>query len=82
MFGKRCRNVSKENALDYVFGWTIGNDVSERGWQANDRTLWRAKNSDTFKPMGPWIVTGADLDAMMTTIRVNGKVTERSRPTT
>jgi len=76
VFGKRCRNVSKENALSYVFGWTIGNDVSERTWQANDRTLWRAKNSDTFKPMGPWIVTNADLDAMVTTIRINGRVTE------
>jgi 2-keto-4-pentenoate hydratase/2-oxohepta-3-ene-1,7-dioic acid hydratase in catechol pathway len=76
VFGKRCRNVSKEQALDYVFGWTIGNDVSERGWQANDRTLWRAKNCDTFKPMGPWIVTDADLDAMVTTIRLNGQVTE------
>src|SRR3954470_13538176 len=52
VFGKRCRNVSKEEALSYVFGWTIGNDVSERTWQANDRTLWRAKNSDTFKPTG------------------------------
>jgi 2-keto-4-pentenoate hydratase/2-oxohepta-3-ene-1,7-dioic acid hydratase in catechol pathway len=59
-----------------VFGYTIGNDVSERTWQANDRTLWRAKNCDTFKPMGPWIVTGADLDAMVTTIRLNGRVTE------
>ena len=76
VFGKRCRNVSKEDALDYVFGWTIGNDVSERTWQANDRTLWRAKNCDTFKPMGPWIVTDADLDAMVTTIRINGQVTE------
>ena len=60
VFGKRCRNVSRENALDYVLGWTIGNDVSERGWQKDDRTLWRAKNADTFKPMGPWIVTGLD----------------------
>jgi 2-keto-4-pentenoate hydratase/2-oxohepta-3-ene-1,7-dioic acid hydratase in catechol pathway len=76
VFGKRCRNVSKDNALSYVFGWTIGNDVSERTWQANDRTLWRAKNSDTFKPMGPWMVTGADLDAMVTTIRINGQVAE------
>ena len=59
-----------------MFGWTIGNDVSERSWQANDRTLWRAKNCDTFKPMGPWIVTGADIDAMVTTIRLNGQVTE------
>jgi 2-keto-4-pentenoate hydratase/2-oxohepta-3-ene-1,7-dioic acid hydratase in catechol pathway len=76
VFGKRCRNVSKEEALDCVFGWTIGNDVSERTWQANDRTLWRGKNCDTFKPMGPWIVTGADLNAMVTTIRLNGKVSE------
>ena len=76
VFGKRCRNVPKEDALSYVFGWTIGNDVSERTWQANDRTLWRAKNADTFKPMGPWIVTDANLDAMVTTIRLNGQVTE------
>ena len=76
VFGKKARNVSKEEALDYVLGWTIGNDVSERTWQRTDRTLWRAKNSDTFKPMGPWIETDVDLDAMQTTIRVNGKVTE------
>src|SRR6266567_5921468 len=74
VFGKRCRNVSKEEALDHVFGWTIGNDVSERTWQANDRTLWRAKNSDTFKPMGPWIVTDLDPDALHVTIRLSNRV--------
>jgi len=77
VFGKRARNVSRENALDCVFGWTIGNDVSERTWQKDDRTLWRAKNADTFKPMGPWIVTGLDPDKMETVIRVNGKETDR-----
>jgi 2-keto-4-pentenoate hydratase/2-oxohepta-3-ene-1,7-dioic acid hydratase in catechol pathway len=77
VFGKRCRNVSSENALDYVFGWTIGNDVSERGWQKEDRTLWRAKNADTLKPMGPWIVTGLDPAKMETVIRVNGRETDR-----
>ncbi|MCF8476770.1 MAG: fumarylacetoacetate hydrolase family protein [Pseudolabrys sp.] len=77
VFGKRCRNVSKEDALDYVLGWTIGNDVSERTWQKSDRTLWRAKNADTFKPMGPWIVTGLDPNEMETVIRVNGRETER-----
>ena len=46
------------NARGQIIGYTIGNDVSERTWQNNDRTLWRAKNCDTFKPMGPWIVTG------------------------
>jgi 2-keto-4-pentenoate hydratase/2-oxohepta-3-ene-1,7-dioic acid hydratase in catechol pathway len=79
VFGKRARKVSRENALDYVFGWTIGNDVSERNWQKQDRTLWRAKNADTFKPMGPWIVTGLDPDKMETVIRVNGQETDRFR---
>jgi len=76
IIGKQARKVPAEKALDYVFGWTIGNDVSERTWQRNDRTMFRAKNCDTFKPMGPWIVTGADIDAMQTTIRLNGRVTE------
>jgi 2-keto-4-pentenoate hydratase/2-oxohepta-3-ene-1,7-dioic acid hydratase in catechol pathway len=58
-------------------GYTIGNDVSERTWQRSDRTLWRAKNTDTFKPMGPWIETEAALDAMETVVRVNDRETIR-----
>jgi 2-keto-4-pentenoate hydratase/2-oxohepta-3-ene-1,7-dioic acid hydratase in catechol pathway len=73
VIGKRCRRVSEAAALDYVLGYTIGNDVSERTWQRGDRTLWRGKNTDTFKPMGPWIVTGLDPDTLRVTIRLNGK---------
>ncbi len=73
VIGKRCKCVSEADALDCVFGYTIGNDVSERVWQRSDRTLWRGKNTDTFKPMGPWIVTGLDPDTLRVTIRVNGK---------
>ena len=73
VIGKRCKRVSEADALDCVFGYTIGNDVSERVWQRNDRTLWRGKNTDTFKPMGPWIVTGVDPDVLRVTIRVNGR---------
>jgi 2-keto-4-pentenoate hydratase/2-oxohepta-3-ene-1,7-dioic acid hydratase in catechol pathway len=57
-----------------VFGYTIGNDVSERTWQASDRTLWRAKNSDTFKPMGPWIETDVSLERLVTRVRLNGAI--------
>lgn len=77
VFGKTARHVSPDEALSCVLGWTIGNDVSERDWQKIDRTLWRAKNSDTFKPMGPWIETDADLDAMWTTVRLNGEVVDK-----
>src|SRR5882762_8204121 len=74
VIGKRCRRVSEAEALDYVFGYTIGNDVSERTWQRGDRTFWRGKNTDTFKPMGPWIVTGLDPDDLRVTIRLNNRV--------
>jgi 2-keto-4-pentenoate hydratase/2-oxohepta-3-ene-1,7-dioic acid hydratase in catechol pathway len=74
VIGKRCKRVSEAQALDCVFGYTIGNDVSERTWQRGDRTFWRGKNTDTFKPMGPWIVTGLDPDELHVTIRLNGTV--------
>lgn len=71
--GKKTKNVSEKDALQYVAGYTLGNDVSERSWQKSDRTLWRAKNSDTFKPMGPTIVDGIDPMAQQIDVRVNGK---------
>ena len=77
VIGKRAKHLSEADALACVLGYTIGNDVSERSWQRSDRTLWRAKNTDTFKPMGPWIETEARLDAMETIVRVNGRETIR-----
>jgi len=74
VIGRRAKHLSEANALGCVLGYTIGNDVSERAWQASDRTFWRSKNTDTFKPMGPFIETDADLDAMVTTVRLNGAV--------
>lgn len=76
VFGKTARKVSRDEALDCVFGWTIGNDVSERTWQASDRANARAKNCDTFKPMGPWIVSGFDPANARTIIRLNGEETD------
>lgn len=71
--GREAKHLTRDNALDCLLGFTIGNDVSERTWQASDRTLWRAKNPDTFKPMGPWIETDFDLAAARTRVRVNGQ---------
>ncbi len=73
VIGKKVKNVSEKDALQCVAGYTLGNDVSERGWQKSDRTLWRAKNSDSFKPMGPAIVDGVDPMAQQIDVRVNGK---------
>lgn len=76
VIGRPLRHVTPEEARDGIFGWTIGNDVSARGWQRSDRTFWRCKNSDTFKPMGPFIVTADEADPLSatTTVRVDGEV--------
>ena len=73
----KCRNVSKDDALNHVLGYTCGNDVSARDWQQKDRRennsdWWRAKSADTFSPMGPWIDTDADPAAQHLRTRVNG----------
>lgn len=73
VIGRRCRKVSAEEALAYVFGYTCGNDVSARHWQRDDIQWWRAKGSDTFTPLGPLIATGLDPADMELRTRVNGE---------
>ena len=63
VIGRDARNVRPEEALDYVLGYTIANDVSARDWQFEfGGGQWsRGKNFDTFAPLGPWLVTPASL---------------------
>ena len=73
VIGRTLKHCSLLEAQESVLGWTIGNDVSAREWQSADRTFWRSKNSDTFKPMGPWIETDVDPLAQTTTVRIDGE---------
>jgi len=63
IIGKECHNVSKENSLDYVLGYTCGNDVSARDWQLKKGgSQWcRGKTFATFAPMGPCLVTADEI---------------------
>ena len=79
VIGKTAKNVSVENALDYVFGVTAGNDVSERRWQRDDLQWLRAKGSDTFGPIGPVIASGIDYDDLLVETRLNGEVRQSER---
>ena len=79
VIGRRAENVSREAALDHVFGVTAGNDVSERDWQAADLQWLRAKASDTFAPVGPTIAVGVDPDDLLIETRVNGEVRQHER---
>ncbi len=79
VMGRRAQRVPTAEALDYVFGVTAGNDVSEREWQRADLQWLRAKASDTFGPVGPVIVRGLDYDDLLLTTRVNGEVRQQER---
>jgi 2-keto-4-pentenoate hydratase/2-oxohepta-3-ene-1,7-dioic acid hydratase in catechol pathway len=83
IIGYRCKNVSRANALKYVLGYTIGNDVSARDWQKTwGGSQWcRGKTFDTFCPLGPSFVTAdgvANPNNLAISTRVNGVTMQQS----
>ena len=79
VIGRRARNVPANEALDFVLGYTCGNDVTARDLQRKDGQWTRSKSFDTFCPLGPWIVTSLDASDLPIESRVNGAVKQRSR---
>ena len=62
IIGTRAKYVSEDKALDHVAGYAVGNDVSEREWQAERGGAWdKGKGFDTFGPLGPWLVTKGEI---------------------
>lgn len=83
IIGKGGKNISEEDALNHVFGYTVINDVTARDLQANHKQFFKGKSLDGTCPMGPWIVTAdeiADPQALALSLRVNG-VTKQSSNT-
>jgi 2-keto-4-pentenoate hydratase/2-oxohepta-3-ene-1,7-dioic acid hydratase in catechol pathway len=83
VIGKSARNVRRERALDYVLGYTCGNDVSARDWQKRfgDGQWCRGKTFDTFAPLGPRLVTPEDIpnpNALGITTFLNGERVQES----
>jgi len=78
VIGRRTRNVSEDEALDCLLGYTAANDVSARDWQARENQWVRAKSFDTFLPLGPVIVSDLNPDSLKVSTRVNGKTTQDS----
>lgn len=79
VIGRTCRNVSEEDALDYVLGYTCGNDVSARDCQLKLDTQWaRGKSFDTFCPLGPWIETDMAPDDTYISLSVNEEIMQTS----
>ena len=78
VIGKTCKYVTAEEALDYVAGYFVANDVSERHFQLKLSGSWtKGKSCDTFGPIGPWLVTAdevADPQNLKLGLNVNGQV--------
>ena len=77
VIGEKAKNVSADNAFEVIFGYTCGNDVSARDWQKGDKSWWRAKSSDTFSPIGPYIVNDIDPENLEINGIVNDEVVQK-----
>ncbi len=80
VIGKRCRNAGRQDALSYVFGWTIVNDVTARDLQKRHVQWFIGKSPDTFCPMGPCVTTIdelPDIRSSWLTTTVNGEPRQR-----
>ena len=77
VIGKKAKRVLEKDAQDYVFGYCICNDISEREWQKEKGGQWvKGKSGDTFGPLGPYLVTRdeiSELDNMNLYLDVNGR---------
>jgi 2-keto-4-pentenoate hydratase/2-oxohepta-3-ene-1,7-dioic acid hydratase in catechol pathway len=81
VIGRRGKNISEAEALDYVFGYTVINDISARDLQRQGKQFFKGKSLDDSCPMGPWIVTADSLPdphVLRITSRVNGQTKQDS----
>ncbi|WP_258359177.1 fumarylacetoacetate hydrolase family protein [Moorella sulfitireducens] len=79
VIGREARNVEEEEAEEYIFGYTVGNDVTARDLQLKDGQWTRAKSFDTFLPLGPFIVRGIDVSDLRVQSYLNGELKQDGR---
>ena len=77
IIGRKAKRVKEKDAQDYIFGYCICNDITERGWQKDKGGQWvKGKSGDTFGPLGPYLVTKdeiQDVQNLNLTLDINGK---------
>ena len=79
VIGKRAKNLTPENAREYIFGFTCLNDVTARDIQKADGQWTRGKGMDGFAPIGPWITDETEGEDLKLETRLNGKTVQSSR---
>jgi 2-keto-4-pentenoate hydratase/2-oxohepta-3-ene-1,7-dioic acid hydratase in catechol pathway len=79
VIGRPARNVSREQAADFIFGYTIGLDISDRDLQKSEKQFGRCKSLDTYTPFGPFVYADVDVRDLPVELRQNGEVRQKAR---
>jgi 2-keto-4-pentenoate hydratase/2-oxohepta-3-ene-1,7-dioic acid hydratase in catechol pathway len=79
VMGAKAKSVSVERALDFVFGYTIGLDISDRDLQKTEKQFARCKSFDTYTPIGPFVYQDVDLADVPIELKQNGEVRQKAR---
>jgi 2-keto-4-pentenoate hydratase/2-oxohepta-3-ene-1,7-dioic acid hydratase in catechol pathway len=74
-----AKNVPQERALEHVFGYSLGEDISDRDLQNSEKQFGRAKSFDTYSPIGPFVYSEVDVSDLKITLRQNGEVKQQGR---
>src|ERR1700720_2319815 len=79
VIGRTAKNVPAERALDFVFGYTTGLDISDRDLQKSEKQFGRCKSFDTYTPIGPFVYADIDVGDRPRELRQNGEVRQKAR---
>jgi 2-keto-4-pentenoate hydratase/2-oxohepta-3-ene-1,7-dioic acid hydratase in catechol pathway len=79
VIGSRTKNVSAGDALDHVFGYTIGLDVTDRDLQKQEKQFGRCKSFDSYTPIGPFVYVGVDVRDVSIKLWQNGELRQSAR---
>jgi 2-keto-4-pentenoate hydratase/2-oxohepta-3-ene-1,7-dioic acid hydratase in catechol pathway len=79
VIGARAKNVSVKNALDHVFGYTIGLDISDRDLQKQEKQFGRCKSFDTYTPVGPFVYADVVVGDLTMELWQNGELQQQTR---
>jgi 2-keto-4-pentenoate hydratase/2-oxohepta-3-ene-1,7-dioic acid hydratase in catechol pathway len=79
VIGRSGRDIPEDRALDHIFGYTVGLDISDRDLQKTEKQFSRCKSFDTYTPVGPFVYTGIDVADVPIELRQNGTVRQHAR---
>ena len=79
VLGTTAKNVTADRAREHIFGYTIGEDISDRDLQKLEKQFGRCKSFDTYTPVGPFVYTDVDISDLPIALRQNGEVKQQAR---